>query len=84
MTDGAGATPAPGSRGEGRRLLMSSEELRELDWTAKEEAEKIEIFKDFLYACLDGTEACAVRDIKELRAGRGKRREIWSEDDDSD
>ena len=40
---------------------MSPEELRELDWTAKEEAEKVEIFKDCLYACLDGTEACAVR-----------------------
>ena len=44
---------------------MSPEELRELDWTSKEEAEKIEIFKDCLHACLNGTEACAIR-VREL------------------
>ena len=34
--------------------------------TAKKEADKVEIFfKDCSYACLDGTEACAVR-VREL------------------
>ena len=53
MIEGVGITPAPGARVEGRRLFMSPEELRELDWTAQEEPEKVELFKNCLYTCLD-------------------------------
>ena len=65
MIEGVGITPAPGARIEGRRLFISPEELKEIDWTAKEEAEKIEMFKDCLRACLDGPDACAIR-VREL------------------
>ena len=51
MIEGVGFTPAPGARVEGRRLFRSPEELRELDWTAQEEPEKVELFKDCLYTC---------------------------------
>ena len=53
MNEGVGVTPAPGARVESRRLVLSPEELRELDWTAQEETEKIELFKDCLYVPLN-------------------------------
>ena len=65
MAEGVGVTPAPGARVEGRRLFMSPEELRELDWTAQEEAEKVEMFKDCIFALIDGPGACAER-VNEL------------------
>ena len=65
MIEGVGITPAPGARVEGRRLFMSPEELKEIDWTAKEGVEKIVIFKDCLHACLDGPGACGIR-VREL------------------
>ena len=65
MAEGVGVTPAPGARVEGRRLFMSPEQLIELDWTALEEAEKVEMFKDCLYQLLDGPDACTNR-VNEL------------------
>ena len=61
MIEGEEISPAQGARVEGRRLFRSPEESRKLDWTAQEEPEKVELFKDCLYTCLDGPDACAVR-----------------------